>query len=33
LIRMLEAILRIANAYDKKKAVNECNQLIRKIEN
>ena len=33
LIRMLEAILRIANAYDKKKVVNECNQLIRKIEN
>ena len=33
LIRMLEAIRRIANAFGKKKVVGMCNQLIREIEN
>lgn len=33
LIRMLEAVRRIANAFGKKKVVRECNRLIREIEN
>jgi putative ATP-dependent RNA helicase len=33
LIRMLEAVRRIAQAYDKKKVVKECNRLIKEIEN
>ncbi len=33
LIRMLEAVRRIANAFGKKKVVKECNRLIREIEN
>jgi helicase len=33
LIRMIEAVRRIANAFDKKKVVGECNRLIRQIEN
>jgi helicase len=33
LIRMLEAVRRIANAFGNKKVVRECNRLIREIEN
>ncbi|NYB52185.1 MAG: DEAD/DEAH box helicase [Methanobacteriaceae archaeon] len=33
LIRMLEAVRRIANAYSNKKVVHECNRLVREIEN
>ncbi len=33
LIRMLEAVRRIASAFRKKKVVGECNRLIREIEN
>lgn len=33
LIRMIEAVRRIANAFGNKKVVRECNQLIKKIEN
>lgn len=33
LIRMLEAVRRIANAFGNKKIVGECNRLIRQIEN
>jgi helicase len=33
LIRMLEAVRRIAKAFGNKKVVRECNQLIRRIEN
>jgi len=32
-IRMLEAVRRIASAFGRKKVVEECNQLIREIEN
>jgi helicase len=33
LIRMLEAVRRIAQAFGRKKVVGECNRLIRQIEN
>ncbi len=33
LIRMLEAVRKIANAYRNKKVVQQSNQLIRQIEN
>jgi len=33
LIRMLEAVRRISQAFGKKKVVTECNRLIRQVEN